>query len=439
MIIQRLIWLLCLLVLIHPPADASDCAIGYFYFKGHSQLDDPALRNAYVRTAIEWGLYEPRPGNFNFGAGNKQDSAINSLLSAGRKVVPSIRCKSPWAVDPVKGKAATAPRDLDRVKPLRRGESYSASYYAFVRRVAEHYKGKLSIVVIENEMNDLDFWGSPVDDYLRVFATAEKAFADVDPNVKLADGGIQGTVLNWLVVSNYIQQGKVAEAARFYQRFTGRAIDETELRQQSRRMMRKQGSLRAQQLLQSDLFAWDGLINFHYYQLDAGLPDVVAFLKKKASPEKQFMTNELGIKTQFTPTGDEASIQMTKKIVQLLSFGVRPIIWFSPSGDEGHNAGALVDKQGAVREPTTSTFRTIARLIGSAKFIRHDVLQPAVHKFQFDDGTQTVDVIWSDGGNNLLSAQTKGAKFFKYSGEELSAKDVCSTGAPVYVVTAKRK
>ena len=183
-------------------------------------------------------------------------------------------------------KCASAPRDLDTKKALRPGDSYSATYYNFVVHVAQKYKGKFEVVVIENEMNDPDFWCSDTDEYLRLFLTAQRAFHDVDPAVKLADGGVQGAALNWLVVQDYLERGQMSAAVEFYQRFTGEPITPSVLRKQAGRWQAKVPVQRAAQLYASPLFDWSDVVNFHYYQRPEALPEIVAYLRRRARPSR---------------------------------------------------------------------------------------------------------------------------------------------------------
>ncbi len=412
--------------------------IGFFFFSEEGQLDQTSLQDAYVRTAIEWSAFEPAPGIFDFARTNRQAEKIDALLAKGKRVIPSIRAKSDWAVMQEGGKCASPPLDLDRATPLQGGKSYSPSYASFVKNIAEHYRGKFEIVVIENEMNDPDFWCGSSDDYLRLFATAKKVFAEVDPEVKLTDSGVQGVILNWLVVEDYLKRGDAEEATSFYRKVMGESITEEELMKETERMASKKAFLRARELLEGPLFSWVAIVNFHYYQRSAALPDVVSFLRKNMKAEKPLMTNEIGIKQQFVASADEAAKELVKKYVQLLALDVAPILWFSVGGDEEHNAGALVDNEGKLIEETTQAFETLAKFFVAPPLShREDVLE-GVQRFRFAFPGRTLDVLWAkETSEEFPLTIPEGCEVVNYRGRALPEKNVSPSDAPVFVVCGK--
>src|SRR3989338_1259457 len=413
---------------------SDNSAVGFFYFGGYEQLDPALFKTAYVRVGIDWNDFEPQEGNFVFDQQNSQALKIDQLLAEGKKIVPSIRSRSLWAVPKTKEKCASSPIDLNTKMALKKGVSYSDTYYNFVKNIAEHYKGKFEIVVIENEMNDNDFWCSSANDYLRLFLTAKKAFEDVDPAVKLADGGIQGAALNWLVIEDYLENQNVA-ATSFYEKFTGEQITKTELVKESKKHTLKEWVKPAQQLFDSQLFEWVDVFNFHYYQKPEALPEIVAYLRKNIPPGKMLMTNEVGMKERFSNSPDAASQEMIKKYAYLLSLKVNPILWFSPGGKEDNNAGALIDEKGQIVEETKNYFEAVARFLGKNGTACQDVSTLEVAKFTCQNQTEKVDVLWAKNKNSSTKIKIEpNCSVYNHQNQDITSAEVSLTTEPIFIV-----
>lgn len=384
---------------------------------------------------MEWNDFEPQPGKFVWGRPNKQAQEIDRLLASGLNVIPSIRAKSAWAVRDARGaKCARAPLDLDTRKPLRAGERYSESYFRFVTNVARRYKGKFEIVVIENEMNDPDFWCASTDEYLRLFLTARQAFHEVDPAVKVADGGVQGAALNWLVVQNYVDRGEMSAAIAFYGKFTGKPITRAALGKQAARWQAKLPVRRAAELFASRLFEWSDIVNFHYYQRSDALGEIVAYLKERA-PSKPLMTNEVGIKEKYSGNLPEASRQMVKKCATLLALGVEPVIWFTPGGKKDNNGGALVDEEGNLVAETRNSFEAISRFLGRPRRSCQDLSTEALTRFSFAFPDGVVDVVWpNDAVTSAAITVDTDRVAYSYQNQQLSGRRVPPTAAPLFLV-----
>lgn len=342
-------------------ASTSLPSVGLFYFQEYEQLDPSVLNVISVRVAIDWDHFEPERGMFAWD--NDQAGKIDELLAKGIHVIPSIRARSSWGVAHAQAQCASAPSDLDLRSPLEEGKSYSDSYAAFIRKIAEHYKGRFSIVVIENEMNDLDKWCSGTEEYLRVFLTAKKVFKGIDPAVSIVDGGIQGAALNWLVIEDYLKQDQMPEAVAFYEKFTGAKVSLEALRTELRVRMTKQPIQGAKELLESPLFEFVDRANFHYYQRSEALPEVISYLRRTIPSGTPLMTNEIGIKEKYSADPFEASREMVNKFRELTALKVEPILWFSPGGKNDNNAGALIDDRGTPVRHMMETFEKIAQCV----------------------------------------------------------------------------
>lgn len=384
---------LCAALLIVPAAAQEGFPpVGFFHFNGYEELDGRYTRGALVRTSIAWGEFEPAPGRFDWD--NPSAAQMQELFSKGFGVIPAIRSKSPWAVeDPGASKCASAPRDLDLRQPLAQGRSYSPAYHRFVKAVARRYKGRFPIVVIENEMNDADdFWCSSIDAYLRLFLTAQTAYREEDPTARLADGGVQGAALNRMLLEEFARRRDPAGAEAFQKRFSGG--------QKGRKGgAQKENVRRAWELYRGPLYDWVDVANFHYYQKTDGLPEVVAFLKKRTG-KKPLMSNEVGIKWKFVGNErDKAAQELVKKCALLLGLGVRPVIWFSPPGAKGNNAGALTTRKALVPE-TSAAFSAANRFLRGTP---SPVDRPGLKGFKFQGPQDRAEVYWPSGSSAALA------------------------------------
>jgi len=390
----------------------AESSLGVFYFGGLEdfmklgQLNGVALEGQYVRTGIDWDEFQDSSGNFHWdGDGAKKIEEISKFF----RVLPSIRARSSWAVVQTNGrKCASAPKDLDRKSPLRVGQSYSSSYSRFIKAVIQHYPGMFDIVVIENEMNDEDFWCSGYDAYLRLFLTAKKAIAELDPRIRVSDGGIQGSLLNRLVLSEYFRSGNIAKAQDFYRRFTGQSISRQALEAEVVQWESKAVFKETKSYIASPLFDWEDLVNFHYYQVSDGLPDVVSFLRRRIGPTKALMTNEIGIKKEFAESPNAAARHMVMKFAQLSALKVSPIVWFTPDGEDDQNMGAVTFKGDLVQQ-TSRSYLAVTRFLGPARGAPQDLSTEQLRRLQFPylGRPGSVSVVWpAVQGGKISKAHT---------------------------------
>jgi len=384
-------------------AQSPDGYLGAFQFfvrMGDTKVDPLTTRVpdvgkldlTYMRTAMTWGEFEPEKGKFDWN--NPQAQRIDAYIAAGFKVVPAIRAISGWAVKhPEARKGASAPKDMAASPDTTYG--YSESYYNFIKKVAEHYKGKFDYVAIENEMHAEAFWSGTMDEYLHLLSTARKAFRDVDPGVKIADGGIQGGALVWMIMQGYHRMGKDGEAARLFKLFK----PEENLPRRFGAMMSRRAVNESQRnalyLLEHGMCDLVDVLNFHYYPPAETLPEVVSYLRTFTG--KPIMTNEIG--SRFKGTGKDIEMgaaDIPKKISILAAMGVKPIIWFSPPGETGINTGAFVDHNQNIIGPTMKSFTTTARLLNKPIISSKNLSQGGLSRYSFSFGTGKVDVAWSD-------------------------------------------
>jgi hypothetical protein len=332
--------------------------LGVYYFQTR-ELDIADFNVAYTRLVIPWGAVEPEQGKFLWDA--KPLKRIDMSLAKGIKVIPVIRTVGAgWALKTQSQSCSSPPKDL--TKTFNENYGYSKSYYHFISEVARHYKGKFQIVVIENEVTAKNFWCGSMNEYLRLVATARKAFKDVDPNVKIADSGIPSTVLGFLITKELLDRGKEKEAFDFYNAyfnlsFVRKVNSVEELKITLEEKHAKESVEKAEYLLGRVNNAVD-IINFHYYESSEFFPEVVSFIKKRTG-DMPLMSNEMGTRYRLDEPEREkkAGEDMIKKFVLARALNLESVIWF-PFSNNRHNIIGLMDENKKEIDATLNAFNT---------------------------------------------------------------------------------
>ena len=110
------------------------------------------------------------------------DPLIEAELTAGRQVVAVLIGTPAWAAQEPADGAASVP-DMD-------------AWAAFARRMAQHYRGRISHWIIWNEPDVWQTghpgqtWAGTVEEYARLLKTAYLAIKDVDPTQQVHIAGL---------------------------------------------------------------------------------------------------------------------------------------------------------------------------------------------------------------------------------------------------------
>ncbi|MFA6393783.1 MAG: glycosyl hydrolase 53 family protein [Patescibacteria group bacterium] len=399
------------------------------------------MKASYVRTAISWGIFQPDAPTYdgdgnvnNFKWDNSQEQLITKLNNDGKKIIPSIRTvsqgvktgKNNWAlyslVEGVRNnqgnpitpkieckkdggtdyKASALPVDLTTNSDAQ--YAYSKNYYNFVKAAIKYFKDKginFEIVVIENEMNSPNFWCGTPDQYIRLYKTAVKAVRDVDPNIKVADGGLQGFALDAL------SQDKNGQGIAF---------------------------TNGEAMINANMFAIGDLANFHHYQSSENITRIISYLKDKNKDtngkEKPIFTNEIGSRE-----GSESGQEMVKKFAYLLMQDVRPIVWFSPNGaGEGNNDGALIDDNGDPIGQNLKAFITSTKFLDGSIISREDLSDENRNEFHFKLQEQEVTIMWVKQKPMKLDSIGSNCERYDYQGNKITSDSYTLDSSPVLVV-----
>ncbi len=139
----------------------------------------------YTRIILRWDVIQPT-GPDDWKPANVPDPFIAGELAAGREVVGLLIGTPLWACDAPRNPAAC--QDSRAVPDM----NYWA---AFVRRMAQQYRGRISRWVIWNEPDVWDAthpgstWAGSVKDYAQLLKTAYLAIKDADPSQQVLMAG----------------------------------------------------------------------------------------------------------------------------------------------------------------------------------------------------------------------------------------------------------
>lgn len=432
--------------------------IGFFQFDEFKNLDEDYLEKVPVRLAITWSLFEQKPEKFDFD--NKQAKKIDEYLKNGYAVIPAIRAKSKWAVvKPIAGdekgesgendsgepagtddQCASAPFDMDHQKPLTEGESYSETYYRFVQKLAEHYKGKFPIVVIENEINDPipegGDWCGTVDEYIRLVLTAKKAFHDVDPTVRIADGALQPRPLMWLVIDEYLRASQVDEATRLYQLIEQETLTLDQLEQKRNEAFREPRITRAQEFIDADLHQWLDIANFHYLHHPNGLEDIVSYLRRHMPDGKPLMTTAYGRSNRYVTGDAEAAKEIVRGGAHLLALNVSPAILMTRPGGNDRVTTAMTDTDGNLKMLNKNALEATARFLGNVEpSSAVDLSDEDTREYKFRSPTGFVTVLWPTTTTVDIVTAPMHCEIFNYQNQQIKpGSRVTTSDAPLFIV-----
>lgn len=142
------------------------------------------VRQMGAPTIIEyfpWAYSEPRQGKTNW---QHADLVVDHALRQGLTVVARLDYVPDWARPP-----QTTTRYLD--------EARFGDFAAFVGKFVEHFRGRISSVIIWNEPNLAFEWGGRPPDpaaYTRLLAAAYQAAKAADPSVQVLAAGLAPTL-----------------------------------------------------------------------------------------------------------------------------------------------------------------------------------------------------------------------------------------------------
>jgi len=190
-------------------------------------------------------------------------------------------------------------------------------YQLDLKNIVAGFTNKPVVAVIENEESNLLFYSGTAQDYIRQLSAAVTVMHSY--GIKVANGGITSTGLNYLVYQDFMSQGKVDSAKDFQTR--------VHLNLKSLQAQDRGAFIDAllQAYTQMDL----DYVNFHWKGTSPdtqALNEVINYLKKRTG--KAIISNELG---QF----DTDPNTLLAHVQLCTDRGFPYIIWYSPDENAG--------------------------------------------------------------------------------------------------------
>ena len=403
-------------------------------------LDEAAAMGArFVRLALSWRWLEPEDGRFVWSGGAAR--RIAAAEERGLIVLPVLKIGRGWASGfspPQRGDPSVPPIDLsDRWDDA---YGYSPSYYDFVYRVIEHWRGHFPYVIIENEANAENFWAGTAEEYLRVLATAYKAAHDADPEIRVADSGIASGAWGVCIARDRLDSGEPPEEVlAFLQSYYRRMPAEHRNRFATAEQMRTYlHSPRIEELCEKVttlLSGFEGIvdaINLHFYEEYGHLSDVLAWIDRRTGlagyrvPTK--VSNEYGIRNNdpdYDAEGADQAHELFKKLIVALSLRLEKILWFSSSEEEGDKLGLL--GEGFVWREAAYAYQLVTEKIGDEYvFDRVGRSAPSARRYLFrhlSSGSLSLEAAWCEVETCRLTLEVpegfRQAVVINYLGQEI--------------------
>ncbi len=325
----------------------------------------------HLRQDIIWSKIEQEGGIYNWNV--PKIRLFEQIIKRGKEIPqPIIRTGQFFRTTSSKHQQASSP-PLDLEENFNSQYGYSRSYYAFVRAFVERYKDKLDVIVIENEMTAENFWSGRMDEYVRLFKTAKKAIKDVNPILRIAEGGLPSPVWGVCIAKEMLDKKTASpeEIFRFYKGYTKRF----KMRGKSPMenigdMTRELNSTLAREIFQNALYLLQELKgeidigNFHFYEPVEYFEDVVVWIRKKIGQDMPIMCNELGIRSRGFNSADTDEVlaqEIQKKIFKSKELGLYSFIWVASDWD--NNIYGLHNADRSVRTTLTGAFMNTIRTI----------------------------------------------------------------------------
>jgi hypothetical protein len=190
-------------------------------------------------------------------------------------------------------------------------------YQSDLKKVLSGFTSLPAVAVIENEESNLLYYSGTAQEYIKQLSAAIPVMHAY--GIKVANGGITSTGLNYLVYQDFINRGKVDSAKDFQQR--------THLAVNNAQTLNRGAFIDA--LLQAYTKMDLDYVNFHWKGTSPdiqALNAVINYLKKRTG--KTIINNELG---QF-----DTDPNTLLSLVQLCTDkGFPYIIWYSPDENAG--------------------------------------------------------------------------------------------------------
>ncbi len=285
-------------------------------------------------TEVEWCTVEPVEGQFDWG---RLDEIVEASVQLGHELMLKLRTGHCWATQPpmdgsrdvTEGAmkvASTMPLDMER-------------YTQFVTEVVNRYSPRgVHTWAIENEVDVLNFWAAPVEQYAELARAVAPAVRAADPQAQILEGGASSTAYGVAVARSLVEAGDLSGALSYYQAFYARRIDGSVSRWPAAgdeasllAVLDSEPALRATAAVQAAVeLIGDGTVDtyqLHYYERSAQLPEVLAMIRARIG-QAPIGAWEVGVAWPGADyDADEQAADAVRLIVDLLAAGVTRIVY----------------------------------------------------------------------------------------------------------------
>jgi hypothetical protein len=129
----------------------------------------------YLRISFSWAEMEPEPGKIDWSF---WDDFVQLATAQGLRLLPYV-CYTPrWA-------AAQEAKEFWRQPP-----KDTKLFADFVRRLVEHYRGRIQSWEIWNEPDNPEYWSGSPEEFEKLLEAGSRAVRETDPQAKVVMGGL---------------------------------------------------------------------------------------------------------------------------------------------------------------------------------------------------------------------------------------------------------
>lgn len=233
------------------------------------------------------------------------------------------------------------------------------AYRTFLSRLAERYKGKVAVYIVGNEPDLVHFCNYSDDEYLELLKITYRTIKAIDPDARVANGGISSLYSAAPRSSNYLRHHPkllsrlLTEGKNYYDVFAFHGHGSASIYRDQLRELRKMGAI------------------------GAGKP---------------WISSETGISSIENRIGESGQArELFKKVILMRAFGADSCDWFefwsrgTDPNDKEHNYGIL--KRDYQPKAAFPVYNVMARYFQTPEFVRSFEDNDNVSGFLFRDKT----------------------------------------------------
>jgi hypothetical protein len=280
-------------------------------------------------------------------------------------------------------------------------------YRQFVRKTAEHFRGRIRYWEIGNEPYGEGKWTGTNEEYFQLLQVSAQALHEVDSFNVVSNGGLNAGPLVDYHLEGLVSQGKGQAALDLYARFWGRRPRSPKLRgvEGLRAYLRQhQRGIDFVRLLLEKGYRDLDVLEFHAYESYEILESLLTILHEEMKANG--WSRPIRMKTGFGPDadGEDAQAQaVVKNMVTCLGNGVEKVMWFTLiDGRDNSNGLVRVDRtRGLCPKRAYHSFVQAVTLLED--FTRAEKVnlgrEPRAYRFVRPQGTTWV--VWSEKSSKV--------------------------------------